>query len=39
MLCAPARAVTGAALEYLAPAPGISKATARQLYDYFHPRG
>jgi excinuclease ABC subunit C len=29
----------GAALEVLVRAPGISKATARQLYDYFHPRG
>ena len=34
-----ARAVKGAALEDLERAPGISKATARQLYDYFHPRG
>jgi excinuclease ABC subunit C len=34
-----ARAVKGAALEDLEKAPGISKATARQLYDYFHPRG
>ncbi|MCL6729349.1 excinuclease ABC subunit UvrC [Sphingomonas hankyongi] len=34
-----ARAVKGAALEDLERAPGISKAIARQLYDYFHPRG
>jgi len=34
-----ARAVKGAALEDLEKAPGISKGTARQLYDYFHPRG
>ncbi|GAA4016299.1 excinuclease ABC subunit UvrC [Sphingomonas swuensis] len=34
-----ARAVKGAALEDLEKAPGISKATARQLYDYFHPGG
>jgi excinuclease ABC subunit C len=34
-----ARAVKGAALDDLERAPGISKATARQLYDYFHPRG
>src|SRR5690349_910055 len=34
-----ARAVKGVALEELKKAPGISKATARQLYDYFHPRG
>ena len=34
-----ARAVKGAALEDLERAPGISKATARQLYYYFHPRG
>jgi excinuclease ABC subunit C len=33
-----ARAVKGAALEDLERAPGISKAMARQLYDYFHPR-
>jgi excinuclease ABC subunit C len=32
-----ARAVKGAALEDLERAPGISKATARQLHDYFHP--
>jgi excinuclease ABC subunit C len=34
-----ARAVKGAALEDLEKAPGISKGMARQLYDYFHPRG
>jgi excinuclease ABC subunit C len=34
-----ARAVKGAALEDLERAPGISKTMARQLYDYFHPRG
>jgi excinuclease ABC subunit C len=34
-----ARAVKGAALEDLERAPGISKAMARQLYDYFHARG
>jgi excinuclease ABC subunit C len=34
-----ARAVKGAALADLEKAPGISKAMARQLYDYFHPRG
>ena len=34
-----ARAVKGAALDDLEKAPGISKAMARQLYDYFHPRG
>ena len=34
-----ARAVKGAALEDLEKAPGISSATARQLYDYFHPAG
>jgi excinuclease ABC subunit C len=34
-----ARAVKGAALEDLEKAPGISQAMARQLYDYFHPRG
>jgi excinuclease ABC subunit C len=34
-----ARAVKGAALEDLEKAPGISKGTARQVYDYFHPRG
>ncbi|HSR00782.1 MAG TPA: excinuclease ABC subunit UvrC [Sphingomicrobium sp.] len=34
-----ARAVKGAALEDLERAPGISSATARQVYDYFHPGG
>ena len=34
-----ARAVKGAALDDLERAPGISKEMARQLYDYFHPRG
>jgi len=34
-----ARAVKAAALDDLERAPGISKATARQLYDFFHPRG
>ncbi len=34
-----ARAVKGAALEDLERAPGISKATARHLYDFFHPGG
>ncbi len=34
-----ARAVKGAALEDLERAPGISRAMARQIYDYFHPRG
>jgi excinuclease ABC subunit C len=34
-----ARAVKGAALEDLEKAPGISVATARQVYDYFHPAG
>ena len=34
-----ARAVKGAALADLQRAPGISKAMAQQLYDYFHPRG
>jgi excinuclease ABC subunit C len=33
------RAVKGAALEDLEKAPGISKAMARSIYDYFHPRG
>ena len=32
-----ARAVKGAALEDLEKAPGISRATARQVHDYFHP--
>jgi excinuclease ABC subunit C len=34
-----ARAVKGAALEDLEQAAGISSATARQVYDYFHPGG
>ena len=34
-----ARAVKGAALEDLERAPGISRAMARQLYDFFHPAG
>jgi len=34
-----ARAVKGAALEDLEMAPGISRAMARQVYDYFHPAG
>jgi excinuclease ABC subunit C len=34
-----AKAVKSAALEDLERAPGISKATARQVYDYFHPNG
>jgi excinuclease ABC subunit C len=34
-----ARAVKGAALDDLERAPGISRAMARQLYDYFHPAG
>ena len=34
-----AKAVKGAALEDLERAPGISRAMARQLHDYFHPRG
>ncbi len=33
------RAVKGAALEDLEKAPGISKAMARSIYDYFHPQG
>ena len=33
------RAVKAAALEDLEKAPGISKAMARSIYDYFHPRG
>jgi excinuclease ABC subunit C len=33
------KAVKGAALEDLEKAPGISKAMARGIYDYFHPRG
>jgi len=34
-----ARAVKSAALDDLERAPGISKAMARQIYDFFHPRG
>jgi excinuclease ABC subunit C len=34
-----ARAVKSAALDDLERSPGISKAMARQIYDYFHPRG
>ena len=34
-----ARAVKGAALQDLEKAPGISRAMARGIYDYFHPRG
>ncbi|MBT8427255.1 MAG: excinuclease ABC subunit UvrC, partial [Erythrobacter sp.] len=34
-----AKAVKSAALEDLERAPGISKAIARQIHDYFHPRG
>ncbi len=34
-----ARAVKGAALDDLERAPGISSAMARQIYDFFHPRG
>ncbi len=34
-----ARAVKGAALDDLERAPGISKAMARQIHDYFHPAG
>jgi excinuclease ABC subunit C len=34
-----ARAVKSAALEDLEKAPGISRATARSIYDYFHPNG
>ena len=34
-----APAVKGAAFEDLERAPGISKAMARQIHDYFHPRG
>ena len=33
------KAVKNAALEDLEKAPGISKAMARGIYDYFHPRG
>ncbi|MGZ8310595.1 MAG: excinuclease ABC subunit UvrC [Allosphingosinicella sp.] len=34
-----ARAVKSAALEDIEKVPGISRATARQVYDYFHPAG
>ena len=34
-----ARAVKGAALEDLEKVPGISRTTARGIYDYFHPGG
>ncbi|WP_343347906.1 excinuclease ABC subunit UvrC [Sphingomicrobium sp. XHP0239] len=34
-----AKAVKSAGLQDLERAPGISKAVARQVYDYFHPRG
>src|SRR6476646_4305983 len=34
-----ARDVKGAALQDLEKAPGISRTMARQLYDFFHPRG
>src|SRR5512139_1027156 len=34
-----ARAVKSAALDDLERAPGISSAMARQIYDFFHPRG
>ncbi len=34
-----AKSVKGAALEDLEKAPGISKAMARAIYDYFHPAG
>ncbi|WP_376741912.1 excinuclease ABC subunit UvrC [Sphingomicrobium flavum] len=34
-----AKAVKSAALDDLERAPGISSAMARQIYDYFHPRG
>ncbi|MCJ8192016.1 excinuclease ABC subunit UvrC [Sphingomicrobium aestuariivivum] len=34
-----AKAVKSAALEDLERAPGISSGMARQIYDYFHPRG
>jgi excinuclease ABC subunit C len=34
-----AKAVRGAALEDLEKAPGISRTTARSIYDYFHPSG
>ncbi len=34
-----ARSVRNAALEDIAKVPGISRATAQGIYDYFHPRG
>jgi excinuclease ABC subunit C len=34
-----AKAVRGAALTDLERAPGVSKATARAVYDFFHPAG
>ena len=34
-----ARAVKSAALEDLERVAGVNKATARAVYDYFHPRG
>jgi excinuclease ABC subunit C len=34
-----ARAVRNAALDDIAKVPGISRATAQGIYDYFHPRG
>ena len=34
-----AKAVKGAAIEDIARAPGISMAIAKQIHDYFHPRG
>ena len=34
-----AKAVRGAALEDLERAPGVSKAMARAIYDFYHPRG
>ena len=34
-----ARAVRNAALEDLEKVPGISRTTARGIYDYFHPAG
>jgi excinuclease ABC subunit C len=34
-----ARAVRNAALEDIAKVPGISRATAQGIYDFFHPRG
>ncbi|HEY4598583.1 helix-hairpin-helix domain-containing protein, partial [Corynebacterium sp.] len=34
-----ARAIRNAALDDIAKVPGISRATAQGIYDYFHPRG